>query len=164
MVSMTFSVASILKAMYDMNLGPLMKDQSVNISSTLLLSKTPFYMANVIFRCPVLFCRIRYSSLRLCSYSFIATFLDFWSLIPLGILFFVNLCICGLFFTPSSTDDTPAEDAPADEENNEDIESNGQYETDSIGWNRNIVILSPRRERPDEDQGCLLYTSDAADE
>ena len=50
MVSMTFSVASILKAMYDMNLGPLMKDQSVYTSSTLLLSKTPFYMANVIFR------------------------------------------------------------------------------------------------------------------
>ena len=71
----------------------------------------------------------------------------------MGILFFVNLCICGLFFTPSSSDDTPAEDSPADEENNEDIESNGQYETDSIGWNRNIVILSPRRERPDEDQG-----------
>ena len=60
----------------------------------------------------------------------------------------MNLCICGLFFTTSSSDDTPA-----DEENNEDIESNGQYETDSIGWNRNIVILSPRRERPDEDQG-----------
>ena len=50
MVSMTFSVASILKAMYDMNLGPLMKDQSAYTSSSLLLSKTPFYMANVIFR------------------------------------------------------------------------------------------------------------------
>ena len=70
----------------------------------------------------------------------------------MGILFFVNLCICGLFFTPSPSEDTPAEDSPADEEINEDIESNGQYETDSIGWNRNIVILSPRRERPDEDQ------------
>ena len=70
----------------------------------------------------------------------------------MGILFFVNLCICGLFFTPSPSEDTPAEDSPPDEENNEDIESNGQYETDSIGWNRNIVILSPRRERPDEDQ------------
>ena len=58
MVSMTFSVASILKAMYDMNLGPLMKDQSTYTSSMLLLSKTPFYMANVIFRWPVLFCRI----------------------------------------------------------------------------------------------------------
>ena len=52
------SIASILKAMYDMNLGPLMKDQSTYTSSMLLLSKTPFYMANVIFRWPVLFCRI----------------------------------------------------------------------------------------------------------
>ena len=50
MVSMTFSVASILKAMYDMNLGPLMKDQTTWASANLLLSKTPFYMANVIFR------------------------------------------------------------------------------------------------------------------
>merc|ERR1711989_302459 len=109
-----------------MNLGPMMKDQSVNTSSTLLLSKTPFYMANVIFRWPVLICNVRYFSLRLCSYSFIATFLDFWSLIPLGILFFVNLCICGLFFTPSPSDITPADNSPADEENNDDIESNGQ--------------------------------------
>ena len=50
MVSMTFSVASILKAMYDMNLGPLMKDQRSYTSAMLLLSKTPFYMGNVIFR------------------------------------------------------------------------------------------------------------------
>ena len=50
MVSMTFSVASILKAMYDMNLGPLTKDQTTWASANLLLSKTPFYMANVIFR------------------------------------------------------------------------------------------------------------------
>ena len=87
---------------------------------------------------------------RLCSYSFAATFLDFWSLIPLGILFFLNLCICGLFFTPSPQEDTPVENSPADD--NDDIESTGQYETDSIGWNRNIIILSPRRERPEDDQ------------
>ena len=88
------------------------------------------------------------SSLRLCSYSFIATFLDLWSLIPLGILFFSNLCICGLFFTPPLPDESSAED-PDSREDNEEIESSGQYETDSIGWNKNIVILSPRREHPD---------------
>ena len=90
--------------------------------------------------------------LRLCSYAFITTFLDLWSLIPLGLLFFLNLCICGLFFTPSPPEDLPADASPTEEDDNEDIESTGQYETDSIGWNRNIVILSPRRERPEEDQ------------
>ena len=90
------------------------------------------------------------SFLRLCCYSFIATFLDLWSLIPLGILFFSNLCICGLFFTPplpeSSTED------PDSQKDDIETESNGQYETDSIGWNKNIVILSPRRENPEIDQ------------
>ena len=91
---------------------------------------------------------------RLCSYSFAATFLDLWSLIPLSILFFVNLCICGLFFTPSPPEDTSVLDnSPTNiDDNNEDVESTGQYETDSIGWNRNIIILSPRRERPEDDQ------------
>ena len=50
MVSMAFSLASILKAMYEMNLGPLARTQSTQTSATLLLSKTPFYLANVIFR------------------------------------------------------------------------------------------------------------------
>ena len=50
MVSMAFSLASILKAMYDMNLGPLMKNRSTQTSTTLFLSKTPFYLSNAIFR------------------------------------------------------------------------------------------------------------------
>lgn len=50
MVSMAFSLASILKAMYEMNLGSLARTQSTQTSATLLLSKTPFYLANVIFR------------------------------------------------------------------------------------------------------------------
>ena len=71
-------------------------------------------------------------------------------MIPLGILFFSNLCICGLFFTPYPP--LPEESPPKEVdsvEDNEEIESNGHYETDSIGWNKNIVILSPRRENPD---------------
>ena len=50
MVSMAFSLASILKAMYEMNLGPLVQARSAKTSVALLLSKTPFYLANVIFR------------------------------------------------------------------------------------------------------------------
>ena len=50
MVSITFSLASILKAMYDMNLAPLLQGHSFHDSANLLLSKTPFYLANVIFR------------------------------------------------------------------------------------------------------------------
>ena len=50
MVSMAFSLASILKAMYDMNLGPLMKNRSTQTFTTLFLSKTPFYLSNAIFR------------------------------------------------------------------------------------------------------------------
>ena len=69
-------------------------------------------------------------------------------MIPLGILLFSNLCICGLFFTPPLPEESPPKDEDSVEDN-EEIESNGQYETDSIGWNKNIVILSPRRENPD---------------
>ena len=50
MVSIAFSLASILKAMYEMNLGPLVQAKSAKTSVALLLSKTPFYLANVIFR------------------------------------------------------------------------------------------------------------------
>ena len=50
MVSMAFSLASILKAMFDMNLYPLTKNMPQQISASLTLSKTPFYLSNVIFR------------------------------------------------------------------------------------------------------------------
>ena len=50
MVSITFSLASILKAMYDMNLYPLLRDKISSDCANLLLTKTPFYLANVIFR------------------------------------------------------------------------------------------------------------------
>ena len=50
MVSITFSLASILKAMYDMNLAPLLKDKTTSDCASLILIKAPFYLANVIFR------------------------------------------------------------------------------------------------------------------
>ena len=34
-------------------------------------------------------------------------------------------------------------------EDNEQLEMNEAYECDSIGWNRNIAIVSPKRELPD---------------
>ena len=85
--------------------------------------------------------------------AFIAVYIDLWSIIPLVILFTTNLCICGVFFIRSSADQ--AEDTPA-EEDNQGLESSvaatsPDYETDSIGWNRNIVIMSPRKEHPDSD-------------
>ena len=37
--------------MFDMNLAPLLKDHATSsITVSLLLSQTPFYMANVVFR------------------------------------------------------------------------------------------------------------------
>ena len=51
MVSLAFSLASILKAMFDMNLNPLTKNMPHQISASLVLSNTPFYLSNVIFRC-----------------------------------------------------------------------------------------------------------------
>ena len=50
MVSAAFSLASILKAMFDMNLNPLTKHMSNQISASLILSSTPFFLSNVIFR------------------------------------------------------------------------------------------------------------------
>ena len=50
MVSITFSLASILKAMYDMNLAPLLKDKTTSDCASLILIKAPLYLANVIFR------------------------------------------------------------------------------------------------------------------
>ena len=92
-----------------------------------------------------------------------ATFLDLWSLIPLVILFFSNLCICGLFFTPSPPDVGPVENSVGGEDD-EEVESSGQYETDSIGWNRNIVILSPKREAPPSELSDRNRTPDLVDE
>ena len=44
------------------------------------------------------------------------------------------------------------------------MESTGQYETDSIGWNRNIVILSPRREAPAIEYDQRTRTPELVDE
>ena len=78
-------------------------------------------------------------------------------------MFFSNLCICGLFFTPSPPEESTDKDS-APEEDDEEAESTGQYETDSIGWNRNIVILSPRREAPAIEYDQRTRTPELVDE
>ena len=93
--SMIFSLLSILKAMYDMNISPLLSDQDHTMmrmknSYDLFLRFTPFFLANVIF--------------RLTSYAFIITYIDFWSVIPGTILFILSLIINGMSFVKFNKD------------------------------------------------------------
>lgn len=73
MASMVFSALSIMKAVFDLNIYPLVREYEVSsrtfkISFDLMLFFMPFFLANAIF--------------RICAFSFMFVFLDYWSIIP----------------------------------------------------------------------------------
>ena len=83
-LSMVFSVLSIIKSIYDLNLYPVV---SADINSLtkykILLSEVlisfPYYLANVMF--------------RIISYVYIIIYIDFWAFIPGTILYILNAAI-----------------------------------------------------------------------
>ena len=87
MASMIFSVLSIMKAVFDLNIYPLVREYEISsrtfkISFDLILCFMPH--VNAIF--------------RICVFSLMFVFLDFWSIIPCLVLFLLNLMIFGLSF------------------------------------------------------------------
>ena len=89
MLSLLFSLLSILKSALDMSLVPfinsyLNQEARINVCGHIFLCTFPFFLVNILFRLP--------------AYAFIMTFLDYWSIIPAVILFILQLALCGIFF------------------------------------------------------------------
>ena len=94
---------------------------------------------------------------RLCSYSFTLLFLDLWSILPMLVLYILNLALCGVFFTKiedniSNTPTCKKKNAIEKAHDFDDLKSKSQdeeFDIDQIGWNKTLAIVSPRKEMPD---------------
>ena len=89
MASVLFSVLSIVKAVFDLNIYPLVREYetsatTVRMSCLLFLQFLPCFLATALF--------------RVSAISVLFVFLDWWSLIPCILLFLLNLMTFGLSF------------------------------------------------------------------
>ena len=89
MLSMLFSLLSILKSVFDLNMSAVSSASLSSLTKSkvcqhLVLCFFPFYLCNILFRLP--------------AYAFILTFIDIWSIIPGLVLYVLQLALCGLFF------------------------------------------------------------------
>merc|ERR1719232_1562489 len=89
MLSLLFSLLSILKSIFDMNLVPFVNSSLNSVAKSklcqhIVLCFFPFYLSNILFRLP--------------AYAFIITYIDYWSIIPAVILYILQLALCGIFF------------------------------------------------------------------
>ena len=89
MASILFSLLSIIKAMFDLNIYPLVREYetcsaTVRMSYDLLLRFLPCFLSNALF--------------RIAAMTLMFVFLDWWSVIPCLILFFLNLMTFGVSF------------------------------------------------------------------
>ena len=105
MLSLLFSLLSILKSALDINLIPYVSCSLNNIAKAkvcqhFVLCFLPFFLCNILFRLP--------------AYAFIMTFLDYWSIIPAVILYIVHLACCGLFFIKQENMDNQGIELPMD--------------------------------------------------
>ena len=104
-MSLLFSLLSIIKSALDMNLFPYVSSSLNNIAKAkvcqhIVLCFSPFFLCNILFRLP--------------AYAFILTFLDYWSIIPAVILYFLHLATCGLLFIKQENQETNEIDFPMD--------------------------------------------------
>ena len=89
MASVLFSVLSIVKAVFDLNIYPLVREYetsatTVRMSCLLFLRFLPCFLGTALF--------------RVSAISVLFVFLDWWSLIPCILLFLLNLMTFGLSF------------------------------------------------------------------
>ena len=89
MASVIFSVLSIIKAVFDLNIYPLVREyetssRTVRMSFNLLLKFLPCFLSNALF--------------RISAISIMFVYLDWWSVIPCLLLFLVNLMTFGVSF------------------------------------------------------------------
>ena len=126
---MIFSMCSIVKSAYEFNFSPLFeKENSMSIfkvSCSIFLQTIPFLLFNILF--------------RVCCYSFILVYIDYWALIPFTTLFFINVVICGISFIefPENKDELDqSRNLKCGTLNPE------EFECETIGWNPNIVVAT----------------------
>lgn len=103
MLSMLFSLLSIIKSVFDLNMFAVSSASMGSLTRSkvcqhLVLCFFPFYLCNILFRLP--------------AYAFILCFIDIWSMIPAVILFILQLALCGLFFIRQESED---QDLPMDD-------------------------------------------------
>ena len=94
MASVLFSVLSIIKAVFDLNIYPLVREYetcsaTVRMSYDLLLRFLPCFLSNALF--------------RIAAITLMFVYLDWWSVIPCLILFLLNLMTFGVSFKRFST-------------------------------------------------------------
>ncbi|XP_023326735.1 uncharacterized protein LOC111700146 isoform X2 [Eurytemora carolleeae] len=143
MLAITFSILSIIKSMFDLNIHPLLANQEcglgfLNSSLQLFLCYLPFSLSNIIF--------------RIFAYSFILVYLDYWSCIPFTILLLCNLVTFGFSFTRlyRSTSGSRPSGTPEREirlayfTSGFNTVDNQQHE--EIGWNQTILNAVPGEE------------------
>ena len=73
-------------------------------------------------------------------------------MIPLAGLFIVNLAIAGVFFTKTAPISEESEACELDIPNvgmSHDYAS-PDYDCDTVGWSRNIAIMSPKKDGPED--------------
>ena len=88
-LSMFFSLLSIIKSVLDMNMVPFVNSTlngvvKFKVCQHIVLCLFPFFLSNILFRLP--------------AYAFILTFLDYWSIIPAVTLYILLLALYGIFF------------------------------------------------------------------
>ena len=127
-LSLIFSLLSILKSVFDINLVPHVKSSLHHLAKSqvcqhIVLCFFPFFLCNIMFRLP--------------AYAFILTFIDYWSVIPAVILFILNLACCGVFFikTEKNNDEefVPMDNIIEEDENTADIQN--KSDNPELIWN-----------------------------
>ena len=131
-LSMFFSLLSIIKSVFDMNMAPYVNSSLNNVTRSkfcqyFVLYLFPYFLCNVLFRLP--------------AFAFIITFLDYWSIIPFIIMFIFQLAICGIFFIKKEISE---EKNPIENDSNQIVENKGFISTEenqnsstSLLWNGN---------------------------
>ena len=119
-LSLMFSLLSILKSVFDINLVPHVKSSLHHLAKSqvcqhIVLCFFPFFLCNILFRLP--------------AYAFILTFIDYWSVIPAVMLFILNLACCGVFFIKTENEEVIQmndiiEEHDENEQNNDELEEN----------------------------------------
>ena len=152
MVSMLFSLLSILKSVFDLNMSAVSSASLSSLTKSkvcqhLVLCFFPFYLCNILFRLP--------------AYAFILTFIDIWSLIPGLVLYVLQLALCGLFFIRQEPEEA---DVPLDNIMKGSTGTINQASTDDQGrpgqtlvwdgqhWTSNSVTGNSARQRLENNQ------------
>ena len=155
MLSLLFSLLSILKSAMDMNIVPYVRSSLNSAAKSrvcyhFVLCFFPFFLCNVLYRLP--------------AYAFIITYIDYWSFIPASILYVLHLGVCGVFFIKqenlSHDDDLPMDNLMNESSgtinpvNTDDDGNTGEVDRlpNGLVWNGNEWMSKSTCQRQSEDE------------